>query len=268
MEVIASCASPWLWNVIQHSWLPMSNFSNSPNGLKMPRMSSSVTTGRRFLMCNFRMLRPEELDRGSALRPVSTCWVNCCLVIIRFGAGPFLTSCASARFTCSGVPMISFMGGGRTQARVTASASANSTTTIPVGMSWRLRKIFTSATVPHLLKWLKMAFSSAFRGMVAATMVFSRFSTLPVKPPNGMSRDARPNNRLTGVRERLGLDSPPPPAALARRFFRLSLRRKARELAAKSRSSSKKLICAKSTAPAMVPARNRTGGTPQWQTGA
>mmetsp|Transcript_63407 Transcript_63407/g.193924 ORF Transcript_63407/g.193924 Transcript_63407/m.193924 type:complete len:228 (-) Transcript_63407:500-1183(-) len=100
MDVIASWASPWLWNVIQHSWTPISNFANSPKGLKMPRMSSSVTTGLRFLMCNFRMLGPAAASPPvPALRPVRTWCVNCCRVIMRLGCGLLRTSCASARFT-------------------------------------------------------------------------------------------------------------------------------------------------------------------------
>mmetsp|Transcript_96526 Transcript_96526/g.278617 ORF Transcript_96526/g.278617 Transcript_96526/m.278617 type:complete len:221 (+) Transcript_96526:285-947(+) len=100
IEDMASWASLCSWKVIQHSSTPISNFSNSPKGLKMPRMSSSVTTARRFLMCNFRVFGPARSPpTPPVLMPVSTCCVNCCRVIVLFGCGMLLTNCASARFT-------------------------------------------------------------------------------------------------------------------------------------------------------------------------
>mmetsp|Transcript_107155 Transcript_107155/g.298438 ORF Transcript_107155/g.298438 Transcript_107155/m.298438 type:complete len:405 (+) Transcript_107155:254-1468(+) len=261
IDVMASCASLWFRNVIQHSWLPIWKASNSPKGLKMPRMSSSVTTGLRFLMCSFRMLGPEaSVTAAPVLRPLRTCCVNCCRVMVRFGAWLGFTSWASARFTSTTMPRISFCGAGSAQARATASSSANSTMTVPVGFSWRLRTMRTSLTVPHLLKCAKIDFSSALIGTFVTTMVFSTFSTLPVKPPKpGATRPPR-SSLLGGVRERLGEDSPAPALfSLSRRFRRSCFRRSARALCVKRRSSSKKDTSAKSSGSPPMPARPAPG---------
>mmetsp|Transcript_37568 Transcript_37568/g.111471 ORF Transcript_37568/g.111471 Transcript_37568/m.111471 type:complete len:262 (-) Transcript_37568:400-1185(-) len=138
MDVMASCASVWLLNVIQHSCWPILNSSNSPKGLKMPCMSSSVTTGRRFLMWSFRMFGPVSWGAPPVLRPASTCWVNSWRVIMRFGAGALFFSCSAAFATVTAFPRISLRGGGIAQARLTASSSRNSTITVPVGLSKRL----------------------------------------------------------------------------------------------------------------------------------
>mmetsp|Transcript_76322 Transcript_76322/g.223794 ORF Transcript_76322/g.223794 Transcript_76322/m.223794 type:complete len:405 (+) Transcript_76322:371-1585(+) len=263
MEVMASCASLWFWKVIQHSWLPIWKASKSPKGLKMPRMSSSVTTGLRFLMWSFRILGPEVSPTvAPVFKPLSTCCVNCCRVIMRFGAGLGFASWASARFTDTIVPLMSLWGGGSAQARVTPSSSPNSTMTVPVGFSCRFRTMRTSLTVPHLLKCAKIVFSSALMGTFVTTTVFSTFSTLPVKPPKPGAALPPRSGLLAGDRDGLELDWSPLISRSLRRF-RSCFRRRVRALCVKRRSSSRKEMSAKSRgSPPMAAAEDPTGLQP------
>mmetsp|Transcript_60470 Transcript_60470/g.168938 ORF Transcript_60470/g.168938 Transcript_60470/m.168938 type:complete len:278 (+) Transcript_60470:89-922(+) len=245
MEVMASVASLWPLKVIQHSWLPISKSSNSPKGLKMPRMSSSVTTGLRFLMWSLRMFGPAS-DGATlpVLSPLSTCCVNCWRVIMRFGAGLPLLSWASARFTCTTIPKISLFGGAMRDALPTASSCSNSTMTTPVSASRMLRMMRMSAMVPYLLKCLKRTFSSALGGTPCTITVLSTLSTAPVNPPKGAIRELR--DCFGGLRDRSS--EPPdlsPPCFSFNRFLR-NLRLRARALFVKSLSSSKKEISAAS----------------------